>query len=406
MRILIANWHRAVVGGAESYLRCLWPELRARGHQIALLHELDASPGQSMVDDAAAADPRWNAGPADRDAVLRCVEAWAPQVVYLHGLLDPSLEATLVTRFPTVLFAHNYYGTCISGSKSHAFPARRPCERTFGPLCLLLHYARRCGGLNPSTTWRQYRLQTDRHVLSTQYRAVVVASAHMRREYHRHGVPVERLHCVPLFPTGTSPDPSRLPSAPRPAGSLPWDDWWKTRAFRCSCPLWPGRGTLGRPLTLSVAGDGPARPQLERLARRLKVPAEFLGWVNASRRNALMRQADLLAAPSIWPEPFGLVGIEAGCVGLPAVAYATGGVPDWLVPGETGECARGGAHRVRPGGRPRPAPCRTRIIGPACGRGRGPNPASLRGRITSICWRACWSRRRMGRRSAAGSRAQ
>jgi glycosyltransferase involved in cell wall biosynthesis len=54
-----------------------------------------------------------------------------------------------------------------------------------------------------------------------------------------------------------------------------------------------------------------------------------------------MRQADLLAVPSVWPEPFGLVGIEAGCVGLPAVAFAVGGIPDWLAPGESGELAGG-----------------------------------------------------------------
>ena len=54
-----------------------------------------------------------------------------------------------------------------------------------------------------------------------------------------------------------------------------------------------------------------------------------------------MRQADLLAVPSLWPEPFGLVGIEAGCFGLPAVGYAVGGIPDWLIPGQTGELAPG-----------------------------------------------------------------
>jgi glycosyltransferase involved in cell wall biosynthesis len=52
-----------------------------------------------------------------------------------------------------------------------------------------------------------------------------------------------------------------------------------------------------------------------------------------------MRQADLLAVPSVWPEPFGLVGIEAGSIGLPAVAYAVGGIPDWLLPGQSGEVA-------------------------------------------------------------------
>ena len=52
-----------------------------------------------------------------------------------------------------------------------------------------------------------------------------------------------------------------------------------------------------------------------------------------------MRSADLLAVPSVWPEPFGLVGVEAGCVGLPAVAYAVGGISAWLRPGESGELA-------------------------------------------------------------------
>jgi glycosyltransferase involved in cell wall biosynthesis len=54
-----------------------------------------------------------------------------------------------------------------------------------------------------------------------------------------------------------------------------------------------------------------------------------------------MRLADLLAVPSVWPEPFGLVGIEAGCVGLPAVAYEVGGIAEWLVPGRSGEVAPG-----------------------------------------------------------------
>jgi glycosyltransferase involved in cell wall biosynthesis len=52
-----------------------------------------------------------------------------------------------------------------------------------------------------------------------------------------------------------------------------------------------------------------------------------------------MERADVLAVPSLWPEPFGIVGIEAAAYGLPSVGFATGGIPSWLRPGVSGELA-------------------------------------------------------------------
>ena len=98
---------------------------------------------------------------------------------------------------------------------------------------------------------------------------------------------------------------------------------------------------LGRSLALTVAGDGPDRAKLEGLARQLNVEVEFAGWVGGEQKMSLMRDADLVAVPSLWPEPFGLVGIEAGCLGTPSVGYAVGGIPDWLISGRTGELAPG-----------------------------------------------------------------
>jgi glycosyltransferase involved in cell wall biosynthesis len=46
--------------------------------------------------------------------------------------------------------------------------------------------------------------------------------------------------------------------------------------------------------------------------------------------------------PSLWPEPFGLVGIEALAAGRPVVASATGGVGDWLADGVNGLLVRPG----------------------------------------------------------------
>jgi glycosyltransferase involved in cell wall biosynthesis len=33
--------------------------------------------------------------------------------------------------------------------------------------------------------------------------------------------------------------------------------------------------------------------------------------------------------PSRWQEPFGIAGLEAACLGVPVVAYRSGGIPEW-----------------------------------------------------------------------------
>jgi glycosyltransferase involved in cell wall biosynthesis len=37
-----------------------------------------------------------------------------------------------------------------------------------------------------------------------------------------------------------------------------------------------------------------------------------------------------MAVPSLWPEPFGLVGLEAASHGVPSVAFDVGGIREWL----------------------------------------------------------------------------
>ena len=69
-----------------------------------------------------------------------------------------------------------------------------------------------------------------------------------------------------------------------------------------------------------------------------------------SERHRLFQESDLLAIPSVWPEPFGIVGIvgiEAGTYGIPSVGYGVGGIVDWLEPGVTGELAPGHPPTVR-----------------------------------------------------------
>jgi glycosyltransferase involved in cell wall biosynthesis len=79
-----------------------------------------------------------------------------------------------------------------------------------------------------------------------------------------------------------------------------------------------------------MAGDGPQRATWQRLAVHERVDADFPGWLDESRRISALSSATVLAVPSIWPEPFGLVGLEAASRGVPAIAFDTGGITQWL----------------------------------------------------------------------------
>jgi glycosyltransferase involved in cell wall biosynthesis len=64
--------------------------------------------------------------------------------------------------------------------------------------------------------------------------------------------------------------------------------------------------------------------------------ATYIGSRSRSELLELMSHARGLLMPSVWDEPFGLVGIEAQAAGTPVVAYRRGGLTEVVADGETG----------------------------------------------------------------------
>ncbi|MDN5849382.1 MAG: glycosyltransferase family 4 protein [Nitrococcus sp.] len=62
----------------------------------------------------------------------------------------------------------------------------------------------------------------------------------------------------------------------------------------------------------------------------------YIGEIGEKEKNEFLGQADALLFPVDWPEPFGLVMIEAMACGTPVIAYRRGSVPEVIQNGETG----------------------------------------------------------------------
>ena len=67
---------------------------------------------------------------------------------------------------------------------------------------------------------------------------------------------------------------------------------------------------------------------------------EFVGEIGERRKDEFLGNAQALLFPIDWPEPFGLVMIEAMACGTPVIAYSNGSVPEVMEQGRTGFIVR------------------------------------------------------------------
>jgi glycosyltransferase involved in cell wall biosynthesis len=328
MRILLANEARAGGGGVESYLASLVPALEARGHETAGLYANAATqegPTRIVTRDA------WSVADIGFERAIAAARAWRPDICFSHNMRLLDVDERLAADWPTFKMMHGYFGACVSGHKAFSFPSLQPCSRVCGAGCLVYFLPRKCGQLRPDVMAAQYGWARRQQRLFDRYAGVVVASDHMRREYLRYDLAGDRIHTIPLFATrvgefGGQSRPNEIDVAFLGRMTPLKGAETLMRAAQHAA------GSLGRPLRVVLAGEGPERGELERLARdsRGSVMASFPGWVNASERATLLSRASLVVIPSVWPEPFGLVGLEAAEYGVPAVAFDVGGVGEWL----------------------------------------------------------------------------
>jgi glycosyltransferase involved in cell wall biosynthesis len=107
----------------------------------------------------------------------------------------------------------------------------------------------------------------------------------------------------------------------------------------------------GMPLRMAAKVDRADRDYYEQVIRPLLRTAgrhvEFIGEVGGRDKDEFLGNAHALLFPIDWPEPFGLVMIEALICGTPVIAYRRGSVPEVIDDGVTGFIVEGMDEAVR-----------------------------------------------------------
>jgi glycosyltransferase involved in cell wall biosynthesis len=94
----------------------------------------------------------------------------------------------------------------------------------------------------------------------------------------------------------------------------------------------------GMPLKIAAKVDNVDRDYFQEKIRPLldSTNTEYIGEISDAEKSAFLSGATVLLVPIDWPEPFGLVMIEAMACGTPVIAFNRGSVPEVVEDGVTG----------------------------------------------------------------------
>jgi glycosyltransferase involved in cell wall biosynthesis len=249
-----------------------------------------------------------------------------PTAIHLHQIDDPELVTFMQMSAPVVISAHGY-PACTSGV--HYFRPGEECTLPHGLGCLPNLALRGCAHTShPRSLPSAYRRASA--AVGALRRADLAVSYSSAVDRHLSANGVARREVVPLFATMVPATGSGHATRRR-----------VVFAGRVVAPKGVGvliRAARAVDAEFVICGDGGRLDAMRRLARRLGVLERFSfkGWLGPQELALELAEASVVVLPSVWPEPFGLVGIEAFAAGRPVVASATGGVLDWLEDGVNG----------------------------------------------------------------------
>jgi len=359
MRILHVNKFLYRKGGAEGYMEDLAALQERAGHTVGFwgmdhpenTHVALAETFPSFVEfddppsgafDRARLVGRMVWSLQAQQGMTKAIERFRPDVAHLHNVyhqLSPSiLEPLHRAGVPVVMTLHDYKLVCPTyqlldhgqactacvGRKFWNAPVKRCRNGSF------LASATMALDLSIHTALRSYR-HVDAFICPSQFLAGQMA---------RGKVFPERMHVIRHFI-----DLDGVPAKSTPGGHA-------VIAGRLS----PEKGIdvairavghLSDQVRLDIAGDGPARRDLEALAEA-EAPGQvvFHGRLPKDKLYDLLRSSSVAVVPSTWFENQPMAVLEAMAAGLPVIASDLGGLPELIDDGVDGLLVSAGDDKV------------------------------------------------------------
>ncbi|MFM6023607.1 MAG: glycosyltransferase family 4 protein [Dolichospermum sp.] len=256
------------------------------------------------------------------------------KLLHLH---DPEFLAELRGECPAIFTLHNHCSYCPSGTKYLA-NRQQKCDRNmdfFG--CNWGHLVDGCGSRRPEKIWQDWQSSYDFLSNAKKINIPIIANSnYVREQIINNGLSphlVITLHCgvkQPKYPTTSLTKEIHQNQRILFVGRIVPDKGieWLLKALAKTNPN----------IHLDIAGEGWIRSKMEQLAKKIGLNRRITwhGWCNKDKLETLYQQCLAVVFPSLWPEPAGLVTLEAYAHYRPIIASSIGGIPEYVKNSKTG----------------------------------------------------------------------
>lgn len=321
-KILFIHEKLGFQGGAEQNIAFLTSHLQKK-YDLSLVYEICT--GQNEEGFAAPFSRVQNSFP---------IKDLHPDVIFVHKCRSlPLIKQILDSGIPCVRMVHDHETYCMRSYKY--FPwNRKTCDRKAGLSCLFPcgAFIKRDRTSRLGVSLASYSEQMDLIRTDQRFDRFIVASTYMQKELTVQGYEPLRIVTIPPVPAAKGECIDRFSND-------------NTLLF--SGQIIRGKGLdllieslayVRPPFKLIVCGSGSHEPHCRQIASKLNLNKQisFRGFLSHEELHHVYQGASLGVVPSVWPEPFGAVGVEFMRLGLPVVGFDSGGISDWLINGKTG----------------------------------------------------------------------
>jgi len=333
MNILFLNTYCGYFGGVEQNIASAAEGLRSLGHHCTLVYTQET---ETRLDHYKSLFDQTLCAPTDDEltsTLEELTEKGSWDALYVHKLKSVAPLEPIKGTIRMVRMIHDHDECCPRHHKYFVCP-NRICNYAVGLKCWAdLAFIERDRQAKLGVRFNNLFQHKKELVRNRElFDAYLVGSLFMHDELLINGFDSDQVQC--LAPCVKHPDrkPTPVPD---------------THEILYVGQLIKGKGVdlllqaltyVTEPFHLTIAGSGNAEGALKALTQDLDLEAQvdFSGWIAPEELDRLYDQCRILAVPSRWAEPFGMIGLEAMQRARPVVGFDVGGIPDWLETGVTG----------------------------------------------------------------------